>query len=74
MLIHQSLCRAVVDVSSRPGFYGDIPFTREKVGDCQSPFLFSAHARLTWYQYLRRWCTTSSAPSPRQQVSPFTLT
>jgi imidazoleglycerol-phosphate dehydratase len=29
----QALSRAVLDISSRPYFCGDLPFTREKIGD-----------------------------------------
>jgi imidazoleglycerol-phosphate dehydratase len=31
----QSLARAVIDISSRPFFVCDLPFNREKVGDCK---------------------------------------
>mgnify|MGYP002718840595 CR=1 FL=1 len=31
----QSLSRAVIDISSRPFFACQLPFTREKIGDCR---------------------------------------
>lgn len=34
-MTHQALSRAVIDISSRPYFCSDLPFTREKIGDCE---------------------------------------
>lgn len=33
--LDEALSRAVIDISSRPYFVGHLPFTREKIGDCE---------------------------------------
>lgn len=36
--LDEALSRAVIDISSRPYFCGDLEFKREKVGDCEFEF------------------------------------
>ncbi|CAK9786650.1 putative Imidazoleglycerol-phosphate dehydratase [Cutaneotrichosporon oleaginosum] len=37
--LDEALSRAVIDISSRPYFCGDLPFTREKIGDLSTEMI-----------------------------------
>ena len=48
----QALSRAVIDISSRPYFFSDLPFTREKIGDrmcCVPPERYCKIANQSWF-------------------------